>query len=98
MPRPKKGSPEARAIGERLKAAREAKRPQVKQNDDIEQLKAQIAELKKAAFFQQPQAPSTKTVVTKYSFDPKIYPDPRPRLRDEVRLKPFAFDYHYELG
>lgn len=103
MPRPQKGSPEAKAWGAKMKAARSANqnnKTDIKQNDDIEQLKAQIEELKKAAFFSQPApaAPSTKTVHVKHSFDPSIYPDPRTRLAAEDKLKPLAFGYHYELG
>lgn len=110
MPRPKKGSPEAKAWGEQMKAKRQAKqtasepKEDIIHNDDLDVLKAQIKELQDKLFFATPppvQAPgvtSTKQVVTKYSFDPKMYPDPRQRLAKEDKLKRFAFDENYELN
>jgi hypothetical protein len=105
MPRPKKGSAEAKAWGEKMKQARENKNPKetIEQNDDIQVLKRRIEELENKQFFNQPppQAPqgvvSTKQVITKYSFDPKVYPDPREKLSAEEKLRRFAFEENYEL-
>lgn len=36
-------------------------------------------------------------IVTKYSVDPELYPDPTPRLAEEPRLAQFAFPLNYEL-
>lgn len=106
MPRPKKGSPEAKAIGERLKAARAAKKtaeqirtPEIDQND-VSALLKRIQELEQKQFFA-PTAPvsTTRTVITKYSFNPKDYPDPRDRFFEEskLRLKGFTRDW-FDLG
>lgn len=77
MPHPKKGSPEAKAIGERLKAARQAKKsaetivnnpPQVDQNNVAALLK-RIEELEKNKFFaSEPSPVSQAPSVTERGF------------------------------
>jgi hypothetical protein len=76
----------------------------ISQDDDIETLKRQVQELKDMLFFQQrPQAQPTSGVaqvtsrgivgtITKYSTNPKDYPDPRDRLFEEKRLQLKGFN------
>lgn len=105
MPRAKKGSPEAKAWAEKMRIARQNKnsKEDIIQNDDIDVLKKQIEELRGMLQHGQlpvPQAPvmsSTKQVITKYSFDPKVYPDPREKLAQEDKLARFAFKENYDL-
>lgn len=106
MPRPKKGSPEAKAWAAKMKAKREAKKvedptpPQIDQND-VGALLRRIEELEKQRFFQEPQPQVTARgivgTVTRYSVDPKDYPDPRERLANEPKLEQHAFKHNFEL-
>lgn len=103
MPRPKKGSPEAKAWAEKMRNARQNKINKVDdivQNDDLDVLKAQIKELQDKLNLPQSPQPiqSTKQVITKYSFDPKNYPDPRDELSAEPKLARIAFPLNYELN
>ena len=106
---PKQMSAEERkAWGEKMKIARAAKKQNqvthdqketIDQNDDIQILKRRIEELEQKQFFNQP-APvtSTKQVITKYSWDPKLYADPREKLSNEEKLRRFAFKENYDLN
>jgi hypothetical protein len=78
------------------------------QNDDVEALKKRVDELTGmlGLLVGQNQAPSTvvanaKQVLTKYSFDPKDYPDPRPKIfqyfTSAPRLQRLAFQFNYDL-
>lgn len=71
--------------------------------NDISALLRRIQELEKKQFF--PSAPeqeaprTTKTVVTKFSFNPSDYPDPRDQLFEEPRLKLKGFNKDWwDLG
>jgi hypothetical protein len=122
MARKEKTPAERKAWGEKMKAAREAKKlvstppvaepivevspsaPETIQGEsDIDVLKRQVQELKDALFFQQRQVPPAQNgatvssrgitgTVTKYSTNPKDYPDPRDRLFDEAKLKLKGFN------
>jgi hypothetical protein len=97
----KKGSPEAKAWGEKMKAAR-AKKDNVEETidqNDVSALLKRIEELEQKQFFNQPSVPTTKTVVTKFSFNPQDYPDPRDKLFEEPRLKLKGFNKDWwDLG
>jgi hypothetical protein len=106
MPKKDMTPEERKAWGAKMKAAREAKKQAaqthddketIDHNDDLQVLKRRIEELEQRQFFTQPPT-STKRIITKYSFDPKAYPDPRERLILEDRLKRFAFAENYELN
>lgn len=100
MPRPKKGSPEAKAWAAEMKAKREAKQQEPKEevspsteiihDDNVNALLKRIEELEKRQFFPpQSSAPpmTPRTVVTKYSFNPADYPNPVERFFTESKLK-----------
>lgn len=103
MPK-KKWTPEERQdFADKMKAAKEAKQnkhEEIVHNDDIDLLKAQIKELQERLHL--PQAPSpiasTKQVITKVTFDPAAYPDPRERLSQEEKLARIAFPLNYGLS
>lgn len=123
MPKKEKTPAERKAWGEKMKAARKAKKlastppvaeptvevspsaPETIQGEsDIDVLKRQVQELKDALFFQQRQqvppaqqgaSVSSRGITgthTKYSTNPKDYPDPRDRLFDEAKLKLKGFN------
>jgi len=109
----KKWTDEERAeFGKKMKAAREARKVQknvpqaveeeiVEDNidqNDISVLLKRIKELEQRNFIPQ-VTPTSKTVVTKFSFNPTDYPDPRDRLFDESRLKLKGFNKDWwDLG
>lgn len=91
---------ERKAFGEKMKAARAAKKQEEKRengvaNETVEALLKRIEELEQRNFFQQPQ-PVVKAV-TKWSIDPKDYPDPTERLANESRLEEHAFKQNFIL-
>jgi hypothetical protein len=116
MPKKDMSPEERKAWGEKMKAAREAKKAEtvtappaeppetpeenVDQND-LRALLKRIEELESQKFFPKdtPTTPTSKTVVTKFSFNPKDYPDPRERLFTEPKLtlKGFNKDW-WDLG
>lgn len=122
MPKKNMTPEERKAFGEKMRLARESKKtielenkPDIIESDqDVDSLKAQIAEmkenfdlLKRALLNNQPQPNQAVGVgqggklvgeVEKYLVDPSNYPDPLPRLKEEKRLLPLAFDYNYELS
>lgn len=107
MPRFKKGSPEAKAWGEQMRAARQkankAPEEEIEQskaeaavaNPTIEDLMRQIEELKHSQFFSQPQV--AVRAITKYSINPQDYPDPRERIADEPKLESEAFRQNFVM-
>jgi len=87
MPRPKKGSPEAKEWAKKMKEARskkEATSPS-QDNNDVAALLKRIEELEARNFFTQPVQQQVKSV-TKASTSVKDYPDPRERLYNEEKL------------
>ena len=105
MPRPVKGSPEAKAQAAKMRAAKPKaqKRTETKaayssyEADDIAELKRQIAELKEMQSRPQVTAQGIVGTYEKHSVDPADYPDPRERLSAEQRLATIAFPFNYEL-
>lgn len=102
MPKKKLTAEQRKAIGERLKNARAAKKakeiqdsPAKIDNSDVDKLLKRIEELERGKFFSQPQTPVKS--ITKYSIAAKDYPDPRERLAKETRLEPFGFSHNFEL-
>lgn len=83
------------------KATPDAQKEDIVQNDDIKVLLNRVAELESRLNLPPqnttPQAYSPAKVVTKFSLNPKDYPDPRVRLSEEARLAKFAFPLNYEL-
>ncbi len=70
-------------------------------NAEIEELKRQIEELKQNDFFSQMSklmTPSSAVrAITKYSINPRDYPDPRERLTKEPRLVTEAFEHNFSM-
>lgn len=108
MPRKEMTPEEKKAFGEKMKAARAAKK-QIAENvgdNGLEELKRQVEELKQQ--LSQGQAPKETAqisdkgklvgTVERYVVDPDYYPDPRERLAGEARLQRFAFPLNYELN
>lgn len=107
MPRPKKGSPEAKAWGEKMRAARNKVPPstedviQPQSNEDlaklVKELQTRLDQIKPET---SPQLTSRGVVgtVDRYVMDSANYPDPRPKLIAESRLSRFAFGENYELN
>lgn len=105
----RKWTPEERkAASERAKAAIKAAQqtpPVMEANAEVEELRKQIEELKiltNAALIKpgNPQGGAQLGMVgtiTKFTVDPKSYPDPRERLSDEPRLKRYAFRDNFDL-
>lgn len=100
----KKGSPEAKAWGEKMKAKRAEPKvqpsPEIQSDTDVTELLKRVKELEsKLTQNQQPQVTAQGMIgtLTKYSLDPNKYPDPITRLANEARLKRFAFEDNYEL-
>lgn len=111
MPRPKKGSPEAKAWAAEMKKKRQAKQTLASEteieeskveaqvaNPEMDELRRQVEELKKLAFFSQPYTPQVAVrAITKYSINPKDYPDPRERLANEPKLESEAFKQNFVM-
>jgi len=110
MPRPKRGSPEAKAWGVQMREARRAKQilaaPSIPSDQDESDLIKQIKELKdnqellKAALLHSgPQVTDRGVIGTreKYRLDPDLYPDPRERLAEQEQFKRLAFSENWEL-
>lgn len=123
MPKKDMTPEERAAFGAKMKAAREAKKtkttssptvdvPQtettVSNESSIEEMRAQIEELKKMVFQSQkpvteaPQSPQITSqgligTLHKYNMDPNYYPDYSERLAAEPRLARFAFSENWEL-
>lgn len=106
----KQRTPAQLANDERLRNKKtveiETQEPQIAPEQDVNQLQAQINELKALILDNQMNKGSNLNLgnkgnlvgeVEKYSTDEKLYEDPTPRLRKEKRLQPLAFDYNYEL-
>jgi hypothetical protein len=104
-------TPEQRAaFAAKMKTARAAKKikavtadktEQIVHDDDVRVLLRRIEELEKRQFFPQQPVPAqtARTVVTKFSFNPKDYPDPRDRFFTESRLKLKGFNRDWwDLG
>lgn len=92
-----------KARSEKMKAALKvdaSASEDIVQNEDVTALLRRIEELEARQFFQPQPAPlsTVRQVITKYSFNPKDYPDPRPRLFVEPRLARFAFAINYDLS
>ena len=97
MPKKQMTPEERKAWGAKMKSAREAKKnkevaEEFKSAPSIDELVRQIEELKRNQFFSQPQP---ARAVTKYSINPKDYPDPRERLSNETRLETEAFKQNF---
>lgn len=104
---------ERKAWGEKMKAAREAKKivteiPTTEPKEDIQtdvnvaELLRRIEELEATKRESQKQTPEVTAqgivgVFTKYTTDPANYPDPTERLANEPRLARFAFNENFEL-
>lgn len=124
MPKKEWTEEERKAFGEKMKAARakrEEKLEAAAKNIEsaapietisgepgIDELKAQIAELKAYMFDNMNKEKSSQAggqvaggrvvgTFEKYIVDPARYPDPRERLAKEPKLARFAFDDNYEL-
>lgn len=106
MPKKKWTDAERQAFAAKMKAARAAKtapETEIEQskleaqaaNLTIEELARQIEELKRNQFFSQPQV--AVKAITKYSFNPADYPDPRERLADEPKLRQHAFKENFTM-
>lgn len=72
-------------------------------DDNIKLLLKRIEELEQRQFFPQPAQPApvsnARTVITKFSFNPKDYPDMRDRFFTEPRLTLKGFNKHWwDLG
>src|SRR3990167_2262712 len=110
MPKKQMTAEERKAWGAKMKAAREAKRtadlietnPPTVDNNDVSKLLKRSEELESRQFFSQPQqTPQPQAAIrsiTKYSINPKDYPDPRERLSNETKLERHAFKHNFELG
>lgn len=112
MPRPKKGSPEAKAWAAKMKASREAKKTEIPKTEpkediqtdvNVQELLRRIEELEANKRESEKQTPEVTAqgmvgVFTKYITDPANYPDPTERLAQEPRLARFAFPENYELN
>lgn len=103
MPKKNMSPEERKAWGEKMKQARQAKANKkediIDNTDDLNLLKQQIQELQARLNLPQQPAPiSTKQVITKVTFDPAAYPDPRERLAAEEKLARIAFPLNYELN
>jgi hypothetical protein len=114
MPRKEKTPEEKKAWGEKMKAAREAKKqaepsPETTNSGEVSlsDLLKQVQEIReentllRAAVLQKGPQVTDKGVVgtfEKYVTDPGHYPDPRERLSSEPRLEQFAFKSNWELG
>jgi hypothetical protein len=103
MPKKDMTPEERKAWGEKMKQARlekANKKEDIIDTNDLDVLKQQIAELQQKLNLPQSPAPiaSTKQVITKVTFDPKAYPDPRERLSAEEKLARIAFPLNYELS
>jgi hypothetical protein len=112
MPKQNMSEEEKKAWGEKMKAAREAKKQEPKVVEEVTisksefsdllktvaELKSQLAQPNHYQPLQQAQVTSQGLVGVqeKYSTTQK-YPDPTERLKQEKRLAPFAFDYNYDL-
>jgi hypothetical protein len=84
---------------------------QVYSQEDIDELKRQIAEVSNALKLVQQSQPLPQPtqnqsniingrivgITDKYTVDPAAYPDPTERLSKEPRLQPHAFEINYEL-
>jgi hypothetical protein len=89
-------------ISEELETSDSAPEVNTQGEDTVTQLLKRIEELEKRQFFQQPVppvAPGAQVTsggivgtVTKYSINPKDYPDPRDRLFEEKRLQLKGFN------
>lgn len=102
---------EKKAFAEKMKAARAMKEVEkenvvIQSDQDVDELKRQIAELRDIINqnMQPAQAAPTMNMKgqligewEKYIVDPAHYPDPTGRLAEEPRLAPLAFKYNYEL-
>lgn len=100
MPRPKKGSAEAKAKMAKARSARLKPQPSVASSEEtIDALMKRIEELEKAKFpfAQGPQITphGVVGVVTKYVVDPKHYPDPRPGLWKHMQSTPALRSYGF---
>lgn len=96
---------ERKAWGEKMRQARLAKankKEDIIDNNDLDRMQQQIQELQEQLNLRQQPTPiapvASKQVVTKITFDPKAYPDPRDRLSKEDKLARIAFPLNYELN
>lgn len=113
MPKKEMSAEERKAFGEKMKAARAAKKAQVEETvinetkdgvseDQYQDLLRRFEELKNS-LQSQPQTPQVNTrghlvgTYEPYSTNPNYYPDPRARLAQEPKLQRFAFPMNYEL-
>lgn len=113
MPKKEWTDAERQAFADKMKAARAARTvPEVKpeeiKTDNQSDLQRQVIELSAkldllASMQGVPQGPQVGPrgmvgTYEKYIVDPKHYPDPTDQLRQEPRLKRFAFDINYDLS
>lgn len=112
MPRPTKGSPEAKAWAEKMRIARqksvntvevEQKPEEIAPEQGIEELRAQIKEvldnnkILTAAVLGNRNEGEQLVEHERFNLDPNNYTDPTARLAGEPRLKAVNFDFNYEL-
>lgn len=108
MPKKNMTPEERKAWGEKMKAAREAKKAIIQEPKEDIQTDVNVNELlKRIEQLEREKAnplPNTQVtpqgligVTVKYSTDPADYPDPCERLSEEPRLARFAFKENYEL-
>ena len=111
MPKKNMTPEERKAFGEKMKAAREAKKNQqpeqpkedIQTDVNVQELLRRIEELEANKRESEKQTPEVTAqgmvgVFTKYITDPANYPDPVERLSQEPRLARFAFPENYELN